>query len=357
MFYSLIAKPLLFSLDPETAHKRIMAFAESAGSSKLLKWGARTVYGYQHKALSQTIAGLTFPNPIGLAAGFDKNGRITPILQAAGFGFTEVGSITARANPGNPQPRMFRLPDDRSLINRMGLNNEGADSIASRLENQSVNIPVGVNVAKTNDTTITGDDAVLDYKYSFNKAQAAADYITVNISCPNTGEGKTFEDPSALEELLAGLNLADASVPVFIKFSVDLGQSLVETLIDVCESFAVTGYVATNTSSSRQHLTTSSQTLDQIGNGGVSGRAIRQKSTQVIHWIHQYTGGNRPIIGVGGVMRYEDVLEKMEAGARLIQVYTGLIYEGPGLVKRINKKLVKRIRTMGYDSIVQLMDQ
>ncbi|MCP9292241.1 quinone-dependent dihydroorotate dehydrogenase [Gracilimonas sediminicola] len=340
MIYKKLLKPLLFKTDAEKAHDWALSIASKTNNSPLLQTLAASLYNETRTELEQELFGLTFPNPIGLAAGFDKNGTTPRAMQALGFGFVEVGSITAQPSDGNPRPRAFRLPKDHSLINRMGLNNEGADAITKRLSSLNLDIPLGVNIAKTNDASIHGDAALQDYLYSYEKAQPVADYITINISCPNTGEGKTFEDPEALRDLLATLEPGkEGQKPSLVKFTVDIERESLENLVGICEDFGVAGYVATNTSSVRDQLATGEDVLNRIGNGGLSGRAIQQRSTQVVQWLAEITQNEKPIIGVGGIDSPRAAIEKIEAGASLIQIYTGLVYEGPGLVKRIKRQL------------------
>ncbi|MDR8392747.1 quinone-dependent dihydroorotate dehydrogenase [Aliifodinibius sp. S!AR15-10] len=356
MIYKSIIKPLMFDLEAEKAHETAMNLGKIASRNTLLRLAGKSLYNFSSSRLSQTFWGLDFRNPIGLAAGFDKNGEITEIIEAIGFGFTEVGSITANPSTGNPRPRAFRLESDQSLINRMGLNNDGAQTIVRRLEKKQLGIPLGVNIAKTHDPEIVGDKAIQDYLFSFREAHKVADYITVNISCPNTTEGKTFEDPGALDELLAALNIKEdaSAIPTLVKFSVDLDRSQLEALLDICEQHRVNGYVATNTSNSREGLHTDANRLKEVGRGGLSGHAICARSTQIIRWISEITNGQKPIIGVGGINSFETALEKIRAGADLLQIYTGLVYEGPGLIKRINKKLDRHLKEHHMDSIHQL---
>ena len=335
MLYKHLLKPYLFRQEAETAHDWAIRVSSITNDSTALQLLAKSIYGSSDKGLGQTLMGLKFPNPIGLAAGFDKNGRTPNAMAALGFGFVEVGSITAVPSVGNPKPRAFRLAEDESLINRMGLNNEGSEAITKRLGSTSTKIPLGVNIAKTNDASIHGDAAIQDYLYSYELAKNVADYITVNISCPNTGEGKTFEDPAALRDLLAGLDLKNSTIPTLVKFSVDTDRATLQQLIELCESLFVNGYVATNTSSIRLGLATSTNRLQEIGNGGLSGAAIAKRSTEVVSWIYDVLKGSKPIIGVGGINSPEQALAKLNAGANLIQIYTGLIYEGPSLVKQI----------------------
>lgn len=356
MLYKSLLRPLLFRLDPESAHDITQQLAQTTAKSSFLQTLAKTLYGYQSPALSQHLWGLTFRNPIGLAAGFDKNGMIPEAIEALGFGFTEIGSITANPSTGNPRPRSFRLPKDQALINRMGLNNDGAKTIVKRLKNKQLSIPLGVNIAKTHDPDILGDKAIKDYMFSFREAQKVADYITINISCPNTAEGKTFEDPVALDELLSALNLKDdASItPSLVKFSSDLNRDKLSTILNICEDHRVHGYVASNTSSARESLTTNSTKVKAIGKGGLSGQPIASKSLQIVEWISDITKGQKPIIGVGGIDSFEAALNMLHAGADLLQIYTGLVYQGPGLVKKINRKLVQYLKVNELDSLLQI---
>ncbi len=341
MLYKSLAKPFLFQKDAESAHKFAVKLASKTSTSTFLQNSAKLVYGFEHPSLKKEFFGLTFPNPVGLAAGFDKNGETPIAMQALGFGFVEIGSITAKASEGNSKPRAFRLPKDHSLINRMGLNNHGAEAVIKRLSSLKLNIPLGINIAKTNNPDIHGEAAIQDYLYSYELANSVADYITINISCPNTGEGKTFEDPDALEALLNGLEIhKNNRKPTLVKFSVDTNKPTLEVLVEICEKHNVAGYIATNTSSNRERLLTSEEKLQEIGNGGLSGRAIAKSSNQIVKWLFEMVKNEKPIIGVGGIDSPESALEKIESGASLIQVYTGLVYEGPGLVKEIKKALV-----------------
>jgi len=335
MIYKKVIKPVLFTLEAEDAHNLAIRLASFVNQSALLQNVVNAVYGFSNKNLERKLFGLTFPNPVGLAAGFDKNGVTLRAMQALGFGFVEIGSITAEPSAGNPCPRAFRLPDDDSLINRMGLNNEGAQVIINRVKNTHCEIPKGINIAKTNDPSIYGEKALEDYAKSYSLALEAADYITINISCPNTGEGKTFEDPAALQHLLERLNPQANDIPTLVKFSVDTHKKTLSALVD-----GIDGYVATNTSSLRKGLKTPEPILDKIGNGGLSGKAISSESTRIITWLRELLDDSKPIIGVGGIHNAASVREKIEAGADLIQVYTGLVYEGPSLPKNLKKALL-----------------
>ncbi|MCC5941339.1 MAG: quinone-dependent dihydroorotate dehydrogenase [Balneolaceae bacterium] len=354
--YKQIVRPLLFRFSSDYAHEATIKFAAAASKSPWMLKATRSMFHYSDPVLEQHFFGLTFPNPIGLAAGFDKNGTTIPIMQNLGFGFVEIGSITANPSTGNPKPRSFRLPKDKSLINRMGLNNDGVQTISRRLKKAKADIPIGANIAKTHNPSIVGEKAILDYKTSFDIVKNLADYVTINISCPNTTEGKTFEDPESLDQLLSALGVnRDASLPaVFVKFSVDLSKAQLKELVEICEKHAVDGYVATNTSSKRENLSSSERVIKNAGNGGLSGQAIKHKSTELIEQIYSLTNGQKKIIGVGGVSSTIDAIEKLMAGADLLQIYTGLVYEGPGLVRKINRELTQFLKNAGVDHIYHI---
>lgn len=358
MFYQTIVKPALFWFDTERAHNSTINFAKYASQNATLKKLARYLYYYESELLNQEIWKLHFSNPVGLAAGFDKNGVAAKIFAELGFGFVEVGSITAHPSSGNPLPRSFRLPEDFGLINRMGLNNDGAEIITQRLSKINIPIPLGINIAKTHDPNILDDMAVEDYLFSFRQAESVADYITLNISCPNTSEGKTFEDEQALNNLLQGIQEIKSkhTPPILVKFSVDLERKELEKLVSVCEKNNVDGYVATNTSLSRKGLKADKEELRRIGKGGLSGRPIARRSTQLIAWLFDLLQGSKPIIGVGGIDSLESALDKLKAGADLLQVYTGLIYKGPGLVSEINRGLAEIMNKHNLSHIRQIRE-
>ncbi|REL29228.1 quinone-dependent dihydroorotate dehydrogenase [Rhodohalobacter sp. SW132] len=355
-FYKVAVRPILFKFSADYAHELAIQSAGFVSQNRILTGLAEKIYSKNDSRLHQKIWGLKFKNPVGLAAGFDKNGTTTYLMEALGFGFLEVGSITANACTGNPKPRSFRLPEDQSLINRLGLNNDGAKTIIKRLKKHEHDVPIGVNIAKTHNPDISGELALKDYHFSFTLAKKVADYITINISCPNTTEGKTFEDPELLNKLLSHLEVGnDASdPPVLIKFSVDLDEHQLVELLDITESFAVSGYVATNTSARRDALKTSSGRLKRIGKGGLSGRAIRDKSTDIIRQISEHTKSEKTIIGVGGVTDAESAIEKIKAGADLLQIYTGMVFEGPSLVKRINSGILRYLEEHNLDHVYQI---
>lgn len=341
MIYQKIIRPLLFNEDPEKVHH--LAFKVGAtlqqydGFCKLLS--DFTCFSDANYEIIRD--GIRFKNPVGLAAGFDKNGILLPLYEALGFGYIEIGSITAEQTQGNPKPRLFRLPDDDAIINRMGLNNEGAMVICNRLKDRNTQIPVGVNIAKSPLKNLSGDNAIADYIRSFKLALPVADYITINISCPNTADGKSFEEPESFKKLIDSIRTEENSYskPLYIKFSADTDDHSLKQLLHISESYDINGYVAINTSTSRQHLRTGWKKLDNIGSGGLSGKPLRERGLTIIKKIRDEIGGDKTIIGVGGILTPEDAYLRLEAGANLIQLYTGLIYNGPFLPYYINKKL------------------
>jgi dihydroorotate dehydrogenase len=330
--YSL-ARPLLFSLDPEKAHDLTLPtlrFAASAGLTRLLPKPAPD---------PRTVMGLTFPNPVGLAAGLDKDGAYIDGLAALGFGFIEIGTVTPRAQPGNAKPRMFRLPEADALINRMGFNNGGVDAFlrnvqASRFHQEQQGI-LGLNIGKNADTPIAC--ATDDYLYCLDKVYPYAAYVTVNISSPNTKNLRQLQQASELDALLSSLKqaqsrLADTHgryVPLVLKIAPDLDDEQIDTIGSALLRHHIDGVIATNTTITRdgvQGLTHANET------GGLSGAPVRDRSTRVIRALHRVLKGEIPIIGVGGILSGSDAIEKMTAGASLVQLYTGLVYRGPGLV-------------------------
>lgn len=362
-----LLRPLLFQLDAETAHGLGM---QASRLSRAFQPIVRGRYSVEDARLEQRIwetetrSGLLFRNPVGLAAGFDKNADLVPFWSALGFGFAEVGSVTAKPSEGNPRPRAFRLPADRAIINRMGLNNKGAETVARSLANLKTpeGFVVGINIAKTHDPSILGHDALEDFRTSVHHLLAFADYLALNVSCPNTAEGKTFEEPAPLEALLETVMSERAAqqsdIPVLVKFSPPSAASDFETidrLIDISLSLGVEGFIATNTASDRAGLKSPASRLAEIGGGGLSGRPLAERSAALVSHIYRKTNGTVPIIGVGGVDSPESAYERIQAGASLIQVYTGLVYEGPGLVKRINKGLVRFLERDGFESISEVV--
>lgn len=355
-----VFRPLLFRMSAERAHATSLWMGETVQRSALSLVEPR--YGYEDERLKQRLWGNTFPNPVGVAAGVDKNARLIPFWEAVGFGFVEVGSVTAQPASGNSKPRAFRLPEDRALINRMGLNNDGAEAVAERLEESRSDRdrPLGVNLAKTPDAEILGEAALEDFRTSFRQLVSQADYVTLNVSCPNTEDGGTFEDPEALDRLLEVIaseqKAPGLAVPILVKLSPPLSDRVffdtrLEEILAVATARDVDGFIATNTMPDRPGLQTPASRLADIGDGGLSGPPLERRSTRLVRYLYQATDGDIPIIGVGGVHDADSAYAKIRAGASLVQLYTALIYEGPKLVREIKEGLVDRLRDEGYASI------
>lgn len=296
--------------------------------------------------------GLSFPNPVGLAAGFDKNGVAAGALAALGFGFIEVGTVTNEAQPGNPKPRIFRLPGDRALINRLGFNNAGAGAVAANLQHHRPNAVLGINIGKSRSVAV--DEAIPDYLASFEKIFPVADYIAINVSSPNTPNLRELQRPEMLKDLLTALQkrnqgLGGQPKPLLVKIAPDLSNSEIESIIDVAIQTKVDGIIATNTTIQREPLLTTD--LSSIGEGGLSGAPLRARSNEVISTIYRMTKARLPIIGVGGVFTAEDAWEKICAGASLIQLYTGFVYEGPSIARSINRGLAAIVKREGFNSL------
>jgi len=355
-----LLRPFLFRMDAERAHDVSLRAAEMAQS--LTPGFVSSMFEFEDERLKQRLWGKAFANPLGLAAGADKNARLIGFWESVGFGFVEVGSVTAQASEGNPQPRAFRVQDDDALINRMGLNNDGAAAVAKRLATNRADRsrPLGINIAKTHSPDIMGEAAVEDFRESFRLLAPDADYIALNVSCPNTREGKTFEAPDALDQLLSVImeerEAPERRVPVLIKLSPPdsarvVFDSELEEVIAIAVDHEVDGFVATNTASDRSGLSTADADLEGIGPGGMSGAPLHARSTQMVRYLYRATDGEMPIIGVGGICDADTAYDTICAGATLIQLYTALVYEGPGLVKRIKQGLIERIKQDSYANI------
>jgi len=302
----------------------------------------RVFYSLDHPKLERELFGITFKNPIGLAAGLDKDAKLIDELACLGFGFIEIGTLTPKAQVGNDKPRLFRLPNDQALINRMGFNNEGVLAAVERLRKRKSEIIVGGNIGKNKITS--NDKAVDDYNFCFETLYPYVDYFVVNVSSPNTPGLRELQEKEPLKNLMLHVkqlsNLKEKPKPVLLKIAPDLTPSQLDDIIEILLATKTDGVIATNTTISREGLTTTTETISIIGNGGLSGKPLAKKSTEVISYLRSKLGKNYPIIGVGGIMSPDDALEKIKAGADLIQVYTGFIYEGPAFAKRICKELI-----------------
>ena len=306
-----------------------------------------SLYQIQDARLQINRFGLTFPNPVGLAAGFDKNALAAPAWPALGFGFTEVGSVTARAQPGNPKPRLFRLPEDEALINRLGFNNSGAAAVAARLEalrREDRPTPLGVNLGKSKVTPL--DDAPGDYLASLEKLWPYADYFAVNVSSPNTPGLRELQEVGRLEQLLDAVTSYAAGQetrkPILLKIAPDLSYEQLDEIVRLALSFGLDGLIATNTTVARAGLRTP---IDETG--GLSGRPLKERSLELLKHLYAQVGDTLPLVSVGGIFNADDVWERLRAGASLVQLYTSFVYRGPGLLKEINRGLLTRLAESG----------
>ncbi len=328
-------RTILFAQDSEKVHYRVMNLLSFAYSVPFVGRLLKSLYAIHDPSLSRTLWGITFPNPVGLAAGFDKDARFVDPLACLGFGFVEIGTVTPQPQAGNPKPRLFRLVPDRALINRMGFNNRGAAGAATRLEARRERIIVGGNIGKNKDTP--NEKAGDDYEACLRTLSDAVDYFVVNVSSPNTPGLRELQDSASLSRLLSRLQAVNktlADKPILLKIAPDLSNAQIDDIITVVRDTGIAGIVATNTTLDRSNLTTSAGELAHIGNGGLSGLPLQKRSTEIIRYIHEHAP-NIPLIASGGIFTPSDAIEKIQAGAALVQVYSGFIYEGPSIVKDI----------------------
>jgi len=342
--YKLLIRPLLFCFDPEKVHHFTFSFIKNCSRIPLVSTIIKSLYSVDDKSLERNLFGLTFKNPVGLAAGFDKNAVLYNELANFGFGFIEIGTVTPKGQEGNPKKRLFRLKADQGIINRMGFNNEGLEAAIKQLKKNKGKVIIGGNIGKN--TTTLPDDYTKDYLECFNALHHYVDYFVLNVSCPNVGSHAKLTDKDYLKELISDVQIANKNFktpkPILLKIAPDLNNIQLDEIIELVAETKIDGVIASNTSVSREGLKTSTDRLESIGNGGVSGKPIKDKSTQVIKYLSEKSNKAFPIIGVGGIHTAEDALEKIDAGADLVQVYTGFIYEGPMLIKSINKAILKR---------------
>ncbi|PHI18609.1 dihydroorotate dehydrogenase (quinone) [Lewinellaceae bacterium SD302] len=360
-----LLKPLLFQLAPEKAHHLTVQGLAALLKTPLVNQTFRSIYGYEDERLEKELFGLRFPNPVGLAAGFDKDGKYYHDMAALGFGFLELGTVTPKPQVGNPQPRLFRLPQDRALINRMGFNNEGVDALVSRLQRKGRpgNVIIGGNIGKNKVTP--NEQAGQDYQICFEQLFTYVDYFVVNVSSPNTPNLRALQDKEPLMQLLGDLQSSNVRLaengakrpatgsnqditlgemnwekPILLKIAPDLTDGQLDDILEIVRETGIAGIIATNTTIAREPLITDSAEISAIGNGGLSGAPVRQRSTEVIRYLYENSGQQLDIIGVGGIDSPEAARKKMDAGAKLVQVYSGMVYAGPGLVRDIKKSLI-----------------
>ena len=340
--YRRIIKPLLFSLNIERAHHIVLLMLRIFGLIPGGRWLLRKCYAVEHPALEREVFGMRFANPVGIAAGFDRNGEAYRELAALGFGFVEVGTVTPRPQAGNPRPRVFRLPKDNAIINRIGLSNRGLETAIRHLRRPHGGVIVGCNIGKN--TSTPAENAPADYLKLFRNLYQYADYFTVNISCDNScREGATHTREHILQILNPLFDFRRGQNqyrPVMLKISPDMTDEVIDRITDVLMETPLDGIVATNGSHGREGLRTSRTTLEKIGSGRLSGAPLTRRAVEIVRRIHTRSGGTYPIIGVGGLMSADDVRAMLNAGADLVQLYTGYIYEGPGLVRNVCRALI-----------------
>jgi len=348
--YRGVAKPLFFRVEPERMHDSMTRVGQRLGRHRLTRRLTRAAFTYRNPALEQTIRGITFPNPIGLSAGFDKDALLVDILPSVGFGFAEIGSITGEPCAGNPGTRLWRLPKSQSLVVYYGLKNDGAEAVTARLRGKSSPIPIGVSVAKTNSrATCDVPTGIADYARAFTAAANVASYITINISCPNTFGGEPFTDPARLEALLTRLDQIPTGKPIFIKLSPDLTFGVVDELLDVASKHRIHGIICTNLTKVRANARIKDATVPE--QGGLSGKVVEPLADALIAHVYARAGERFTIIGCGGVFTAEDAYRKIRLGASLVQLITGMIYRGPQTISEINQGLVRLLRRDGLAGI------
>ncbi|MBI5466625.1 MAG: quinone-dependent dihydroorotate dehydrogenase [Candidatus Kerfeldbacteria bacterium] len=348
--YRAVVKPLAFQFDPEMVHDRISYFGMTLGRFGLTRAVTRAMFGYEHPLLATTVAGMQFRNPIGLSAGFDKEGRLIDVIPAVGFGFMEIGSVTGSPSPGNAKPRLWRLPRSRALVVHFGLNSSGSAAVASRLATHPCRIPLFVSLAKANLPAFDGQTTgISDYVTAATNLRDVGAAKVINISCPNTTGGEPFADPAAFDALLTAIDQVGVTQPTFIKLPIHLPWSQLDEVLDVAERHQVTGFICTNLIKDR----TQAKILDRQvpAKGGISGKVIWERSNEVLAHVYQRTGARLPLIGVGGVFSADDAYQKIRLGASLVQLITGMIYRGPSLISEIKRGLVARLQRDGFSSV------
>ncbi|WP_299609393.1 quinone-dependent dihydroorotate dehydrogenase [uncultured Aquimarina sp.] len=342
--YKTLIRPILFQFDPEKVHYFTFSLIKFISRFPFVSSLIRSRYFVKGIGLHREVFGLTFKNPVGLAAGFDKNAVLYNELANFGFGFIEIGTVTPRGQVGNPKKRLFRLKDDKGIINRMGFNNEGLEAAITQLKKNKGKLIIGGNIGKNTDTA--PEDYTKDYLQCFEALHPYVDYFVLNVSCPNVSSHAKLNDKDYLVELIEAVQKKnktfDSQKPIVLKIAPDLNTNQLDEIVELVQETKLDGVIASNTSVSREGLKVSQTRLEEIGNGGLSGQPIKDKSTAVIKYLSDKSNRSFPIIGVGGIHNANDAIEKMEAGASLVQIYTGFIYEGPKLIRDINKAVIAK---------------
>lgn len=350
--YQKISKPVLFAIAPEPVHDGHLIGAAIVGNIPPITWLLEKIWAYSDTILTQTIDGIQYRNPIGLAAGWDKDAMSIQLMPALGFGSVEVGSITKEPYLGNEGTRLWRLKKSKSIVVNYGLKNKGVDNIAERLLKNNTEIPLGTNIARTNSPNCANDQqSIEDYAYSFEKLAKIGDYFTINISCPNTFGGQPFHEKKRLQALLTKLDTISTKKPIYLKLSPDISTKTRKDIAELCMKHRVDGFICGNLTKNRQLATIKDASVPE--QGGLSGKVVQGLSDQLISDMYRLTKGQKTIIGLGGVFSAEDAYKKIKLGASLVQLITGLIYEGPQIVGQINYELAGLIRADGYQNISQ----
>ncbi len=350
--YRRLLKPLLFRLDAETVHERVSGLGAWLGRSAVTRGLTRTMFGYDHPSLRTTVAGIALANPIGLSAGFDKEGKLLDIIPEVGFGFLEIGSVTGTPSPGNPKPRLWRLPRSQSLVVNYGLNSSGSAAVAERLRRRRCRTPLAISIAKANIPACDGvAEGIADYVTAGRNLRGLGDLRVINISCPNAIDGEPFTEPANLERLLSSLDPLLRDLPVFIKLPVDLPLGQLDELLAVAQAHPVTGFICANLSKDRRQTVLRETVVPP--RGGLSGKPIEQRANDVLAHVYRRTGGRQPLIGVGGVFTAADAYRKIRLGASLVELITGMIFRGPSVVSEIKRGLVTLLERDGFASIGQ----
>lgn len=353
LLYKNITKPIAFQLDPEKVHEHFTHLGKQLGKNAITRGITSAAFSYSNPILSQTIAGIHFPNPVGLAAGFDKNAELLDLLPAVGFGFAEVGSITGEYCEGNPKPRLWRLPDSQSIIVYYGLKNEGAEKLSLKLSGRAFQIPIGISAAKTNcKDTVDLEKGIADYCKVLECFRTIGSYYAINISCPNSFGGLDFADPKRLEKLfIAMVKKKLFCKPVFLKLSPDLSLKELDALIALALKYPITGMICSNLVKKKENACLHDTDHKQWTCGGVSGKPVLTHALKHVAHIYQKTHGRLLVIGCGGIFTAEDAYAYIKNGASLVQLITGMIYEGPQIVSAINQGLVELLKKDGYNHI------
>lgn len=348
--YKWIIKPILFRFDPENAHNKISDLGRFLGRYSITKKTASMLWNYSSEALEQNILGINFKNPVGLSAGFDKNAELTEIIPSIGFGFMEVGSITGDVCAGNSKPRLWRLKKSKSLAVYYGLMNDGCEAIAKRLKSKKFAIPIGISIAKTNcKETADTEKAVEDYFKTYKTFADIGDYCVINISCPNAFGGQPFTDSAKLDTLLERIMTIQKSKPIFLKLSPDLSQKEVDEIIATAVKWKIDGFICTNLTKNRDNKNIMDENAPKLG--GLSGKVLNNLSDELLRYVYKKTNGKFVIIGSGGIFTAKDAYRKIKAGASLVQLITGMVFEGPQAISEINLGLTKLLKIDGYKNI------